>query len=726
MLTAVAALAALLAAPQWPACDVVTGSPGGPAILIDGAPHTPLFFVVNNQFGRDDVLVEEIRQAADAGIKLFTFNVRLGWQHTAEQAAEIIDKFCAAHPDGYFYVRTWLGPSRKWLEEHPDDRIAKANGERLNLASPSSEAWRADSKQMLQDRIREIITSPHGHRFIGVGLGYLQTAEWFYPDTNDFMDYSPANLAAFRAWLKRSYKKDKALRKAWGDPDVTIDTAAFPTPEFRDAAHWGAFRHPVAHRPAIDMQRFQSDLIADTIAYFAEAVKEVTQDRSLVGVFYGYTIELNNNGPRALAHSGHLALARLLDCPHIDILQAPYSYFQRAIGQPGHLHAPVDSILLHGKLHIGEEDTYTHLAQAPDPHLKAPGWKDRTTTSAETLAVVCRNFANFAAHRCGTSIFDLLADGRWRDQQFWRTVPLLYRILAELRSAPPFHPEVACVIDEASPHYLRANTWPILIHACSWWRAELDRIGTPVAYYLQSDLPRIPESVKILILANPFHIARDERRAIERFLKRGATVVWTYAPNIATTDALDPDRIAEATGIHVAPKFDDVSTVIISEITDETASIDPQAWRPRFIVTDENIDVVARYKATGEVSAAARPYKGGISLYTATPRLPVGLLREICLRARVHLYRDTPGMTTPVGDYLFVHTDHPATHTFSWPTPPPAVERVTPHGPAPVPLDPDHPNQWTDTLPGNCTAIYHLAPTFPETDETDLFPRLLY
>jgi len=726
MLTAIAAFAALLAAPQWPACDVVTSSPGGPAILIDGARHTPLFFVVSNQFGRDDVLLQEIRQAADAGIKLFTFNVRLDWQHTSEQAAETIDKLCDAHPDGYFYTRIWLGPSRTWLDEHPDERVTKANGEQLNLASPSSEVWRAATRQMLQDRIRETITGPHGHRFLGAGLSYLQTAEWFYPDTNDFMDYSPANLAAFRAWLKRTYRKNKALRKAWGDPEVTIDTAAFPAPGLRDAAHWGPFRHPVAHRPAMDLQRFQSDLIVDTIAYFAQAVKEATQGRSLVGVFYGYTMELNNNGPRALAHSAHLALARLLECPSVDLLQAPYSYFERAVGQPGHLHAPVDSVLLHGKLHLGEEDTYTHLAEPPAPGLKAPGWKDRTTSPAETLAVVRRNFANFSVHRCGTTIFDLLSDGRWRDQQFWLTVPLLYRILAELRDAPAFRPEVACVIDEASPHYLRATTWPILIHACSWWRAELDRIGAPVAYYLQSDLPRIPESVKALILANPYRIAREERRAIEGFLKRGATVVWTYAPGIAAPDALDPGRIAEVTGIRVAPKFDDVPTVIVSEITGETVAIDAQPWRPRFVVTDEGIDVVARYEETGEVSAAARPYHGGVSLYTATPRLPVGLLREICVRAGVHLYRDTPGMAAPVGDYLFIHTDRPATHTFSWPTPPPAVERIAPSGPAFVPLNEDAPHQWVDQLPGNTTAIYHLAPTLPEANETDLFPRLVY
>ena len=81
------------------------------------------------------------------------------------------------------------------------------------------------------------------------------------------------------------------------------------------------------------MQRYQSELTADTIAMFARAAKEATEGRSLVGAFYGYTMELSNNGPRALANSGHLALAKLLECPDLDMIHAPISYFERGIGQ---------------------------------------------------------------------------------------------------------------------------------------------------------------------------------------------------------------------------------------------------------------------------------------------------------------------------------------------------------------------------------------------------------
>jgi hypothetical protein len=662
---------------------------------------------VNNQFGRDDNLLQEIRQAGDANINLISFDLSLDWHTTADEAAKVLDAFCGANPKAFFYLRIWVGPNQAWAEAHPQDCITKADGAHLGMASPSSEAWRLDAAEQLRKRIKEIASGPYAERFIGVNLSYLNTAEWFYPDANDFMDYSPVNLAAFRAWLKKKYKNDVALEEAWNDEHVTRETAAFPTPQERDREDWGVFRNPSKSRRSMDMQEFQSALVADTISYFAGVVKAATQRRSLVGAFYGYSMELNGNGPRALAQSGHLGLGRLLACKDIDLIHAPYSYFQRRLGEPGHLHLPIDSVALHNKVGVMEEDTFTHLSKEPDAKLTAPGWAERTLNIEETLSATRRNFSTMLTHRCGLWYCDLLSDGSWSDPKFWSSTPLLRRMAAELRSAGPFRPEIAFAVSEESVHVLHASTTPLLAESLYLWRSELDRIGTPVGYYLQSDLPLLPDSVKFLILPNAYILKDAERAAIRKVLKRGGTVLWTYAPDIAGPNRLDPTRIGDLTGIEVEATLDTVSPSFSSEVSEEAMSFGDERWSPRFHVTSSDVHVLARYQENHEVSAAATPLDGGVSVYTATPRVPVGMLRWICQRSGIRLYRNTPGMTGVVGNYLIVHTEAAGPVELRWPVPCETVERLTPYASLPVAHGSD---TWTDTLPEKTTAIYLCTP----------------
>lgn len=698
-----------------PRCSVRTAGAGGPAIVVDGTPLTPMMFVGNNQFGRDDTLVREIGLAASAGLKFFGFYVPLD---PSADAASVVDKFCAAYPEGYFIVRIGLAANAERAQAHPDECIATfdtadpppgTSPKITHLASPASQVWRSETAEKLAQRVRGIAEGPHGHRFAGVVLEYLQTGEWFYPNTEAFGDYSPANLTAFHAWLRRVYKNDKGFRKAWGRGDISIDTAPLPSPLERDAGASGPFRDPLRQRAVIDMHRFQSELLVETIAYFARIVKAATKDRSLVGAYYGYTMELNNNGPRALVHSGHLALGKLLQCDDVDIVFAPYPYFERALGQPGHLHSPVDSIALHGKLFVMEEDTYTHLAQPPSPNLIAPGWNERTQSLEETIAIVQRNLGIALTHGGGLSFFDLLSDGRWSDPDFWRAVKPLYRIAAERRGRPSFAPEVVFAAGEESPLFLRSDTYPVLLHSLSWWRSELDRLGTPVGYYLQSDLPLLPDSVKVLILPDPYVIRRDEQRAIDKFLDRGGTVIWTYAPGVVDEKGLDLGRIAAITGISAQAASDDVPMTIASALSDETVTIDNTSWNPRFVITGNGVDVVARYAQTQEICAAARPAgrsERGVSVYTATPRLPIGCLREICRRAGVHFYGPLGGMTGVFGEYLVAHTGPAGPYIFSWPGTWYGVQRLAPDGPAPVIVEGEP--AWTDTLSEKTTAIYRV------------------
>ena len=688
-----------------PSCTIVSGEPGGPAIRIDNQPHAPMFMCVNNQFGRDDVLVDEIRQAGAAGIDLISFNLLLDWQQSAEETNRTLARFCEANPNAYFYVRIWMGPSPEWLAAHPNDRIVAHDGTPGTMASPSSGAWLEDATARLEALLAQILDSPYAERFIGAMPTYLQTGEWFYPDTEQFSDYSPANARAFRDWLKKKYRRNKKLREAWGDSSVTLDGASLPSPEVREATAVGPFRDPVAHRAAADMAEFQSHVIVDAIETYCRVIKKATRNRALAGAFYGYTFELNHNGPRALAHSGHLALGALLDSPYIDLIHAPYAYFERGLGMPGHFHLPVDSIALHRKLAIMEEDSYTHLGTKPAEERLAPGWDQRTTTMEETLALNRRNFGQFMTHRVGFWWFDLLSDGRWNSPEFWEQAGMLRRIAAKVRDEPLFEPQVAFVVDETSVNALADRTHPYLLESLGQWRSELARLGTPVGYYLQSDLTLIPNSGRLFIMANPFRLSREQEREAHQRLEEGATIVWTFAPGVVVDDRVNFEHIRDVTGMGVVLQKTAGPLRFESSETEESWEI-PEDWALRFQVADASVHPLATYAGSEAVAAAEVVSGKGISVYTAVPRLPVKLLQRLGARAGVHFYRPDGGMVGVAGDYLFVHTPVEAKEMLCWPEPMGMAVRLVPEGIDEIILG--DAGCWQDTLPGKTTAIYRM------------------
>lgn len=693
---------------EIPRCSVRSGSLGAPAIVVNEKVFSPIFFAANNQFGRDEILLQGLKSAAGAGIPFFSFNLPTPWFTSEDEIRKTVDTFCSAHPTGYFYTRIWVGAPKAWIDQHPDECITFADGERFTMASPSSAIWREAASEQLRSTLNLILDGPHADRFLGVMVTCLQTGEWFYPRTDEFMDYSPANLAAFRRWLKATYRREKALRAAWGEPNVSFDSAALPTPEQRDATAWGIFRDPVRHRPAMDMGRFTSEMMAETIDYFAGVVKGHTKGRALAGAFYGYTLELNHNGPRALAHSGHLALTRLLESENIDLIHAPYAYFERALGDPGHLHLPVDSIPLHGKLAIIEDDTFTHLSQPPDEEHIAPGWETRTRNIEETLSISRRNAGNFLMHRCGFWFFDLLSDGRWNSREFWDSIGLVRRIAAESRGEPPFQPEIAFVADEESVQFLSDTTHPVLLESLALQRHDLARLGAPIGYYLASDLARLPRSVKVLILPNLYRVSGNAHKAVHKFLETGGTVLWGYAPDIMGPNGPDVSRVRTRTGFNVEARVDNSEIRICDTnnqtLTKNTINMAP----PRLIIGGLPDTPLARYCNSEETAIAARPQGNGTVVYCATPRIPLDILVQICTNAGVHLYRNPPGHVAVIGPYLLTHeadTETGEPKSFAWPVDLGSVNRIVPPARFPAPLQ--DARRWRDLLPPALTAIYH-------------------
>ena len=145
---------------------------------------------------------------------------------------------------------------------------------------------------------------------------------------------------------------------------MTFDSAQIPRNPAGSSRKWGRC-DPAKEQDVIDFYLYNSDLVAETINTFAAAVKQFTHREKLVGVFYGYILQLC--GEQRQQNAGHLALGKVLASPDIDFLTSPTSYAYRQVGGEGTCHymSLLDSVKLHGKIWFNEDDIRTSLTEVP-------------------------------------------------------------------------------------------------------------------------------------------------------------------------------------------------------------------------------------------------------------------------------------------------------------------------------------------------------------------------
>jgi len=178
------------------------------------------------------------------------------------------------------------------------------------------------------------------------------------------------------------------------------------------------------------------------------------------------------------------------------------SYLDRSAGGGGFFMAAVDSVKLHGKLWIVEDDTRTHLSTSE------PGLADLR----ETAGVHARNFARGD----GAWWMDLYGQGWLKDEAIWRHLGKLGDFYQKsMDRLEPCRPEIAVIVDERSSLGMspggaveRLNL-PI-------FRTKCYQIGTPAGIYLLDDLVagKVPPAKMTLILNAGVHLYNDQNDVV--------------------------------------------------------------------------------------------------------------------------------------------------------------------------------------------------------------------
>ncbi len=643
---------------------------GVPTLFINSKPVDAITYMA---YGPS---VKVFRDFAKAGIALYSFPstptesgyglAKTTWvapgKYDYSQLDERVMMVLDADPNAHFFPRLYLHAPIWWTKEHLNDVVLLDDGygKHIPFITPgdkpapswASEAWREATIEGLRRLIAHVESSPYADRCIGYHLTSGTTEEWMMwgANENEWVDYSTVNVAKFRSWLKEKYRSVNVLRKAWSNPDVTFETAEIPSKVQRMETYFGSLRNPAKEQAVIDFYLYNSDLVADTINTFAKAVKGFVKREKIVGVFYGYILQLC--GEQRQQNAGHLELKKVAGSPYLDFICSPTSYAFRELGGKGtsHFMSLLGTVQMHGKMWFDENDIHTSISGG------AIGEWGRPSDVQGDIIQQTKELANVIVNGTGQWWFDVGAN-RYDNPTLMRCISDLNRdanYALKLNRSPM--DEVAMVISENSLCSLRVGdplgTWLLLQQL-----PALLRIGAPVGEYLMSDLNTIRDR-KLFLIMTSFAPSDEEREWVDKLKAGGRTMVFFYAPGIYGHDRIDAQGMYNLTGIHIDISANPATLQatlsgdhqLVKGLEGTTIGVNSQTF-PICYANDSDAEVLATF-ADGKPAMAVKTVGKSVSIFSSVPMLPTSLLRRFGEKAGVHFYIDTPDQVWATRDML--------------------------------------------------------------------------
>ncbi len=672
---------------------------GVPTLFLNDCPaFASIYWVSAPERDKWD-FAEQARRSADAGIHIYAFDVGKGreWIGPATVPSRPFDfttveerfgRVLEADPQALFHLRIYLeaGHGDWWEKAYPEECELTSEGKR-NGMSFASTVWRSQAKEFLRAYVDQFKRLGLSERILAYQAGTGHTGEWVKGESSMYWpcgDYSEPMRRHFRGWLRSKYTDDVSLfRSAWANPGVTFATAEVPDAEAQLNTRHYSFRDPKQERHVIDYFECLAELCADCLIDLCRTAKEATEGKKLAGAFYGYLLDLAWNGGffrerpdsdySTYQRSGHLGLGKVLRSPHVDFLVSPYSYGFRGIGGDGPSMLPAESVRLHGKLCLIEDDTRTHVDDRDTNY-------GRATNLDESIAVLSRNFSGVVARGQGIWWATWKVDTA-KEPAFLPLLKAFQRVgtfALSLDRRPAA--EIAVFIDDRSFfHQTVRNTLDIpLIFQQRLW--GLPRLGAPSDVYLLQDLieGRLP-AYKLYVFLNPFALDEKRRDALKKETRRQrGTALWIYAPGLIEED-LSTEYMSDVCGFRFGKGEQPWGPLV--HITDFdhpiTRNLDQDLFwgtnnklAPLFYVDDPEARVLGQVvysQGNCKPGFAVRSFPEWTSVYSAAPNLPAAVLRGIARFAGVHIYSDAGDVLQATRQLLGVHTTGGGRRSFRLP-----------------------------------------------------------
>lgn len=571
------------------------------------------------------------------------------YDYTAVDAA--LEKYVRKYPKARIIIIYGIDAPAWWCKAHPEECVWYENGTGPEgLTSMASAKWRKEGTAALRDFLRHMKKSPYATHILGYRIqAHLDGGEFQYLGTwqRRFADYSPAMQTYFRQFLKARYGNDTALRKAWNNPDVSLENAAIPTGKERSDDEFMVFQNLEKRRNAADFADCLSDAMVTSAMEFLKAVREEAPDK-LAGLYGGYVFYYSGF---QLLNSGHMNFGKLYRSRLADFICSPNDYIQRQVGWAGGHHGNSAGTALYNLSYWDENDTRTNLC--------ASGSHRHVNSLHETIGVLKRDHILQVTKGLGNIFYDLA--GGWFDNSgMMETMRTLNRTGAFAQTLDGFRRSRAAVLYSAeSIKYLSLKNDPVSVPVRRDMRRNLGWSGVPVDQYLLEDLIQnnFPE-YDCYILPNVYAPDDRLRKLIrEKLDKPGKLLIFGYAPGAfrAPSGRIDTQAMQELTGIRfgceMKPEVRQVKTA-------DGVFGSGNKFGPAFFIDDPDAEKIGTFTASGRTAVAKGKAPGGADVIVAlTPELTPELWRKIFRGHGLHVFCESGDPVYYDGRFVAVHAN---------------------------------------------------------------------
>lgn len=657
------------------ACVKTVG--GKPTLFIDGKITTPLIYSLASHIkpmrAATALSQRNLKYFAESGIDLVEVETILSdcWRKNGDfsempiyaEVAEVV----RANPKAKVILRLHLQPPYWWLRDNQDElcKLAeyemKDNGEPYMIISETceltyhesfaSEKWISDTSEKLALLCERLKNSDMAGHIAGIHVGSGVYSEWHYYGFGGHPDYSPCMQRRFKEFLKEKYRSAEDLQKAWGNPDVTFETAELPYFGRRFPENDSYFRDPIKDRDVADSLECLQDTVADAVIAFCKVVKE-SWSGILTGAFYGYFFGVFG----ILATTGgHLAMRKIYENEkYIDFLCAPLCYYtNRRVDGTFFPRGVLESERLNNILWLTEMDSAPYeigiWQRGTTIKDNSPDVKEKSSFALKRniLGNLTRGMgAWFFDHRTYDEPVktDYLKDaGWWEDERYRKDIKRLREIYDRFYPMDYKDETDVLLVYDTDVYYEMARAVFSEETIEPRMNAAISKTGVNFREIYLDDLEKVDKTqYKCVVFVNMFLLKGEKRALVEKFVRESsADIVWMFAPGYSDGRRLSEDLMYSLTGFKLK-KTSGVEEIKYT-VGDDTETLATEEKLRECFYIDGECEPFAYYK-DGSVSAGKINKSGKNIWYLPYYILPEKLWERIFTDAGAHRYSEDDGV----------------------------------------------------------------------------------